>query len=57
MDYKTDFVERGKEDELVEKYKKQLEIYKRALQESLQRNVDKSYIYSVYLEKLIPLNI
>ena len=57
VDYKTDFVERGKEDELVEKYKKQLEIYKRALQESLQRNVDKSYIYSVYLEKLIPLNI
>ena len=53
VDYKTDYVEKGKEDELVEKYKKQLEIYKKALEQALGKNVDKCYIYSVYLEKLL----
>ena len=53
VDYKTDYVEDGKEFELIEKYKKQLEIYKRALNEALGQDVDKCYIYSVYLEKLI----
>ena len=32
VDYKTDYVERGKEDELVEKYRAQLEYYKEALE-------------------------
>lgn len=53
VDYKTDYVENGKENELVEKYRKQLEIYKRALEQALGRNVEKSFIYSVYLERLI----
>ena len=55
VDYKTDYVEKGKENELVEKYRKQLEIYKKALEQALRRNVDKCYIYSVYLEKLIEI--
>ena len=53
VDYKTDYVETGKESELIEKYITQLELYKRALEESLQRKVSKTYIYSVYLEKEI----
>lgn len=53
VDYKTDYVEKGKQAELVEKYKKQLEIYKKALEQALGRNVDKCFIYSVYLEELI----
>ena len=53
VDYKTDYVEKGKENELVEKYRKQLEIYKKALSQALGRNVDKCWIYSVYLEKLL----
>ena len=53
VDYKTDYVEKGKEYSLVEKYKKQLEIYKNALEQALGRKVDRCYIYSVYLEKLI----
>ena len=53
VDYKTDYVETGKENELIEKYITQLELYKRALEESLQRKVSKTYIYSVYLEKEI----
>ena len=53
VDYKTDYVETGKENELIEKYITQLELYKRALEESLQRKISKTYIYSVYLEKEI----
>lgn len=55
VDYKTDYVENGKEDELVKKYEKQLEIYKKALEQALEKNVDKCFIYSVYLEKLIAI--
>ena len=51
VDYKTDYVENGKELELVEKYKNQLELYKQALEEALNTKVDKVYIYSVYLKK------
>ena len=51
LDYKTDYVEQGKEEELLEKYADQLKIYKKALEESLNRKVDKVYIYSVYLNK------
>lgn len=53
VDYKTDYVENGKEDDLVDKYKKQLEIYKKALEQASGRSVDKCFIYSVYLEKLL----
>ena len=53
LDYKTDYVEKGKENELVQKYKKQLDLYKEALKQALNRKVDKVYIYSVYLGKEI----
>ncbi len=53
LDYKTDYVEKGKENGLIEKYKKQLEIYKNALEMSLEKNVNKVFIYSVYLGKSI----
>ena len=55
VDYKTDFVEDGKEVELINKYKKQLEIYKNALESALNRNVDRVYIYSTCLGKEIEL--
>lgn len=53
LDYKTDYVEKGNEVELINKYKKQLELYREALESSLKRKVDKVYIYSVYLGKEI----
>ena len=53
LDFKTDFVENGKEQVLVEKYYEQLKLYKKALEESIGRNVDKVYIYSVWLGKAI----
>ena len=55
VDYKTDYVEQGKETELINKYITQLELYKQALEESLQKKVDKVYIYSVYLGKEIEI--
>lgn len=55
VDYKTDYVEKGKEETLVQKYKKQLDIYAKALAEALEKNVDEVYIYSLYLNKEILL--
>ena len=55
VDYKTDYVEKGKENELIEKYKKQLELYQEALEEALHKKVKNKYIYSVYLGKEIEI--
>ena len=55
VDYKTDYVEQGNEQELIDKYKKQLEIYQRAIEQSMNKKVAKKYIYSVYLNKKIEL--
>lgn len=55
IDYKTDYVPEGQEFTLVEKYKKQLELYKVALEQSVKRKVDKMAIYSLYLNKLIEM--
>ena len=49
VDYKTDYVK--EEKELLEKYNKQLELYDMALEQSLNRKVVKTYIYSTYLNK------
>ena len=53
VDYKTDFVKT--ENELKEKYEIQLEIYQKALELSLNKEVDEKYIYSTYLKKFIKL--
>jgi len=55
VDYKTDYVQN--EEELISKYKVQLDLYKVALEQALQRKVDKIYIYSVYLNKEIDINL
>lgn len=55
LDYKTDFVE--KEEELKNKYKKQLILYKQALETAFNKVVNEVYIYSTYLEKEIKLDI
>ena len=55
VDYKTDFVK--KEEELIKKYHKQLEIYKRALEAATKTTVEEVYIYSVYLQKEIPVKV
>ena len=51
VDYKTDFVENGNEVELIRKYKSQLDLYKKALEQVYNKEVCNTYIYSVYLNK------
>ena len=51
VDYKTDYVEKDGEQELVSKYAKQLQLYQYALEEAMNQKVVKSYIYSTYLGK------
>lgn len=53
LDYKTDFVEN--EQVLVSKYKNQLRIYKQALEKAFNKKVAEVYIYSLYLNKEIPI--
>ena len=55
VDYKTDFVENGQEGMLIQKYRKQLEVYKDALEDATGRKVEKMYIYSTYLDKQLKL--
>ena len=49
VDYKTDYIEKGQEEKLIQRYKKQLELYKEALENSLERKVDKVLIYSTWI--------
>ena len=51
LDYKTDYVQN--ENELIQKYKPQLELYKKALEGALKKEVKKVIIYSTYLQKEI----
>ena len=53
VDFKTDYVPNNEEKILIDKYKIQLELYKKALELSLERKVNKTYIYSTYLDKEI----
>ena len=47
VDYKTDYVPNGDVSKLEEKYKVQLELYKKALEGALKRKVDKAMIWSL----------
>ena len=53
VDFKTDYVENRNENILIDKYKVQLDLYKRALSYALNRKVDRVYIYSTCFNKEI----
>ena len=55
VDYKTDYLQN--EQELINKYKDQLNLYKTALEKALGRKVNKALIYSLYLNKEINCNL
>ena len=55
LDYKTDYIEKGKESELKDRYSKQLDYYSNALYKMTNKKVIKKYLYSFYLEKIIEL--
>ena len=52
VDYKTDYVQNGEETKLIEKYKKQLDLYKEALEKALNKKVDKVMIYSTWIGEI-----
>jgi len=54
LDYKTDYAQT--EQELIDKYIVQLQIYKEAIEQALHQEIDEMYIYSVYLNKEININ-
>ena len=56
LDYKTDYVEEGNEEEMIDKYKVQLKYYSDALEKIIGRKVDESYLYLFYLDKEIRIN-
>ena len=55
VDYKTDFVKRGEEQKLIDRYRVQLEDYAQALERMTGRKVKERYIYSFTLGKEILL--
>ncbi len=55
VDYKTDRV--NYEQELIDKYKVQLDLYKRAIEKSTKRKVDRVFIYSTSLNKEISVEM
>lgn len=55
VDYKTDYVRRGEEKKLIERYHTQLEDYGQALERMTRRRVKEKYIYSFALKKAILL--
>lgn len=55
LDYKTDFAKAGDEKNLIDRHKPQLMLYKRALENGLNKKVDKVYIYSTGLGRIIEI--
>ena len=53
VDFKTDYVPNNDEKILANKYNLQLKLYKRALESATRKQVNKTFIYSTYLEKEI----
>lgn len=53
VDYKTDFVMKGQEEKLVERYKTQLDYYARAIESVTGKKVNEKIIYSFSIGKTI----
>ena len=57
LDYKTDYVEAGCEEEIINKYRIQLRYYKEALEKIAQASVKECYLYLFYLDKEVLVEI
>ena len=53
VDYKTDYVKSA--DELAERYRKQLELYREAMRQTMKQDAEGLYIFSLHLNELIPV--
>ncbi|MBQ7241877.1 MAG: PD-(D/E)XK nuclease family protein, partial [Firmicutes bacterium] len=56
-DYKTDYVEKGIEAEIADKYKVQLSVYKRAIEAATGKVVKDAYIYFFFIDKELKLSL
>lgn len=55
LDYKTDYVEEGNEEEMLEKYTIQINYYREALRKITGKDVAESYLYLFSLDKEIKI--
>ncbi|MGL5245341.1 MAG: helicase-exonuclease AddAB subunit AddA [Sarcina sp.] len=53
LDYKTDYVEEGNENEMLEKYKVQIDLYSNTIEKITGKKVKEKFLYLFYLEKSI----
>ena len=57
LDYKTDYVEEEKVDEIIERYRAQLKYYKDALEKITEKRVKESYLYLFGIDKEVEVKI
>ena len=57
LDYKTDYVEEEKIDEIIERYRAQLKYYKDALEKITEKRVKESYLYLFGIDREILVEI
>ena len=55
LDYKTDYVEEGQEEKIIERYKSQLKYYKDALEKITGKVVKETYLYLFKLDKEVSI--
>lgn len=53
IDYKTDYVQKGDEGKIINRYKIQLEYYEKALEIITHKKVKEKYLYLFYLDKSV----
>lgn len=55
VDYKTDYVEEGNEEEIIDRYRTQLNYYKEALEKVTGKKVKERYLYLFYIDKVVKM--
>ena len=55
LDYKTDYIKKGEEEILIKRHTSQLMLYKEALENAINKKVDRIYIYSTVLGEKIEI--
>lgn len=56
VDYKTDYIKNNEEETLIKRYKKQMELYSKALQDITGKKVEERILYSFSINKAIIVN-
>ncbi len=56
LDYKTDYVEPGKEEELLDRYKVQIDLYTETLEKIIGKKIKERYLYLFGIDKEVRYN-